>query len=77
MEPTNEEIERVMWNEDLLNILKNADKDQIIELLVKVFKAIGKDSTALVKAEINKFLCIVISDYLKKTYDESKEVEKL
>jgi uncharacterized protein (UPF0297 family) len=65
MKPTNEEIERVMWNEDLLNILRNADKDQIIELLVKVFKAIGKDSTALVKAEIDKFLCVVISDYLK------------
>jgi len=65
MKPTNEEIERVMWNEDLLNILRNADKDQIIELLVKVFKAIGKDSTALVKAEIDEFLCIVISDYLE------------
>ena len=56
-----EEVERIMWNEDLHErIEKFASKGEVIDLLIKVFRSFGQKEVACVRAELDDYIAKLI-----------------
>ena len=61
-----DELEEIMWNEDLHERLnKNSSKDELINLLIKVFRSFGQSEVAVVRAEIDGYFARLIRMDLK------------
>lgn len=62
-----DELEEIMWNEDLHERLnKNSTKAELLELLIKVFRSFGQSELAVVRAEIDGYFARLIIIDLKK-----------
>jgi len=63
-----DEIEEVIWSEGLRERLnKNAEKGELLDLLIKVFRAFGQSEVAVVRAEIDEYFTQLIRIDLEKT----------
>jgi len=63
-----DEIEEVIWSEGLHERLnKNAEKGELLDLLIKVFRAFGQSEVAVVRAEIDEYFTKLIRIDLEKT----------
>jgi len=63
-----DEIEEVIWSEKLHERLnKNAEKGELLDLLIKVFRAFGQSEVAVVRAEIDEYFTKLIRIDLEKT----------
>jgi hypothetical protein len=61
-----DEVEQIMWNEDLHERLnKNANKEELLDLLIKVFRSFGQSEVALVRTEIDEYFTKLIRIDLK------------
>jgi hypothetical protein len=61
-----DELEEIMWNEDLHERLnKNSSKDELLDLLIKVFRSFGQSEVAVVRAEIDGYFARLIRMDLK------------
>jgi len=61
-----DEVEQIMWNEDLHERLnKNAKKGELIDLLIKVFRSFGQSEVAIVRAEIDEYFTKIIRKELE------------
>ena len=62
-----DELEEIMWNEDLHERLnKNSTKAELLDLLIKVFRSFGQSELAVVRAEIDGYFARLIIIDLKK-----------
>ena len=61
-----DELEEIMWNEDLHERLnKNSSKDELLDLLIKVFRSFGQLEVAMVRTEIDEYFTKLIRIDLK------------
>jgi hypothetical protein len=61
-----DEIEEIIWSEGLHERLnKNAEKGELLDLLIKVFRAFGQSEVAIVRAEIDEYFTKIIREDLE------------
>ena len=61
-----DEIEEIMWSEKLHERLnKNAKKGELLDLLIKVFRAFGQSEVAVVREEIDEYFTKIIRKEIK------------
>ena len=61
-----DEIEEIVWSEKLHERLnKNAKKGELLDLLIKVFRAFGQSEVAVVREEIDEYFTKIIRKEIK------------